>query len=117
MTKNHNSYIATPELEIRKLSVVAANDCLGLGSYFASTLEFLMQKTVDGSSAQRARFFFTSRKMPHRNEVMIGDQFGLEWTDFEARRNTVVIVHGFLSNGNESWIHKMNEAFLRYVSF
>jgi len=47
-------------------------------------------------------------------QVVLGEQFGLEWTDFKVERRTVIIVHGFLSHGQETWIRDMEEALLEW---
>lgn len=49
-------------------------------------------------------------------QVLAGDQFGLEWADFDIKRKTVVIIHGFMSHSNASWVHNMTRAFLQRVS-
>ena len=98
-------------------TTVDVNDCLGLGLSIAMQLESLLKKNANGTKAQNARFYMSSRKKPRKVEVMIGKQFGLEWTDFDIKRNTAVIVHGFLSNGNETWIKDMTNAYLTLVRF
>lgn len=91
-------------------------DCLGLGKTVAMALEWFFMRMPNGSNALDVKFFLSSRKQPHRVQVTLGEQFGLEWTDFKMERRTVVIVHGFLSHGQESWIRDMEQAFLEWVS-
>lgn len=88
-------------------------DCFGFGKIFAKTIEWFFKEQ---ETPLFTSFFIRSRRKSHRDKVLIGDQFGLEWTDFDIRRKTIVIVHGFLSNGDEDWIKEMEEAFLLWVS-
>ncbi|XP_066596139.1 phospholipase A1-like [Prorops nasuta] len=89
-------------------------DCLGLGKTVATALGLLFVAKANGSDALDVKFTFSSRKQPNRVSVTIGDQFGLEWTDFKIERRTVIIVHGFLSHGNQKWIADLEKAFLRW---
>lgn len=90
-------------------------DCLGIGTSISNGLAWLFLKNDRHSNALDIRFFLTSRNKPRRVQVIVGRQFGLEWTDFKIERKTIIIVHGFLSNGEESWIKEMQEAFLLWV--
>lgn len=49
-------------------------------------------------------------------QVYPGEQFGLDWVDFKPERRTVMIVHGFMSHSNASWVRDMTSAFLEWVS-
>ncbi|KAJ8666847.1 hypothetical protein QAD02_008509 [Eretmocerus hayati] len=89
------------------------NDCMGLGQSISSQIESLFRSQEKDRKAQLVNFYMTSRDKPLRAMVSTGDQFGLEWTDFRAKRDTIVIVHGFLSNGKEPWIDSMAKAFLK----
>lgn len=91
-------------------------DCLGLGRTIARTLEWFFRYGVIGSGALDVKFYMTSRKSRHRSLVLLGSQFGLEWVDFVPERKTVIIVHGFLSHGDEEWIADMENAFLQWAS-
>lgn len=91
-------------------------DCFGLGSSFASALHWFFVGSCKRCDHLDVKFFLSSRQQPQRVEVMVGDQFGLEWTDFKIERRTVLIVHGFLSHSDETWIKSMEEAFLLWVS-
>lgn len=95
-------------------SRVAQVDCLGLGKTVAKTLESFFRSKPNGSYALDVRFFLSSRRQPRRVEVVLGEQFGLEWTDFRIERRTLIIVHGFLSHGNETWISDMERALLQW---
>ena len=90
-------------------------DCFGLGRGLATILEWLFLINPNGTNALNVQFLLSSRRQPHRVQVVIGKQFGLEWTDFQIERRTIVIVHGFLSNGQQSWINEMEKAFLQWV--
>ncbi|XP_046146056.1 phospholipase A1 isoform X1 [Osmia bicornis bicornis] len=89
-------------------------DCLGLGKTVATTLEWFFMSKPNGSNALNVQFLLSSRKQPNPVEVIIGKQFGLEWTDFQIVRKTVIIVHGFLSHGQEPWISSMAKSFLQW---
>ncbi|XP_015430256.1 PREDICTED: pancreatic lipase-related protein 2-like [Dufourea novaeangliae] len=89
-------------------------DCFGLGKTVAATLELFFISKPNGTNALDVQFLLSSRNQPQRVQVMIGKQFGLEWTDFQAERKTVLIVHGFLSHGGESWISDMEKSFLKW---
>ena len=111
--KNYTSTAFNSSLHIK--SAHNEIDCFGLGSTFAATLQYFFKQQEHNASPLNTFFYIISRKMPHRNQVYLGDQFGLDWTDFDIRRYTVIIVHGFLSSGNEEWIHDMEKAFLLWV--
>ncbi|CAH2262152.1 jg26807 [Pararge aegeria aegeria] len=86
-------------------------DCFGLGT-LTRTLLFNMRP---GSSDDiNTHFFFSSRHSPARVQVFPGTQFGLEWVDFKPERKTVMIVHGFMSHSNASWVLDMTSAFLEW---
>ncbi|KAL6432851.1 hypothetical protein ACFW04_006305 [Cataglyphis niger] len=107
--------INSSELEsAENSSRVAQVDCLGLGETVAKSLESFFRSKPNGSYALDVRFFLSSRRQPRRVEVVLGKQFGLEWTDFRIERRTVIIVHGFLSHGNETWISDMERALLQW---
>lgn len=89
-------------------------DCFGLGQTVAATLEWFFRSQPNGSNALDIRFLLSSRKQPRRVQVVLGEQFGLEWTDFKIERRTVIIVHGFLSHGQETWIRDMEKALLEW---
>ncbi|KAJ0181334.1 hypothetical protein K1T71_003419 [Dendrolimus kikuchii] len=87
-------------------------DCFGLGS-LTSVLWFLNMKP-DSSNNVNTHFYFSSRQRPNRVQVYPGSQFGLEWVDFNPNRKTVMIVHGFMSHSNASWVQDMTRAFLQW---
>ncbi|XP_034943723.1 uncharacterized protein Rrp6 [Chelonus insularis] len=87
-------------------------DCFGLGLRVAQGLEWLFRPSDNHKHILDVRFFLTSRNKRHRNEVLVGDQFGLQWTDFKIERKTIIIVHGFLSHGNQAWVKEMESALL-----
>lgn len=92
-------------------------DCFGLGKRIAMVLEGFFMSAPNGSRALDVQFFLSSKKQPRRVQVVLGEQFGLEWTDFRMERRTVIIVHGFLSHGNLAWIQEMEKALLEWVSY
>lgn len=91
-------------------------DCFGLGETVAKRLESYFRSEPNGSRALDVQFFLSSRRQPRRVQVVLGEQFGLEWTDFKMERRTVIIVHGFLSQGDTEWVKDMEKAYLEWVS-
>ncbi|XP_011157666.2 pancreatic triacylglycerol lipase [Solenopsis invicta] len=89
-------------------------DCFGLGETVAAKLESLFSSKPNGSDALDVQFRLSSRKRPRRVHVVLGEQFGLEWADFKIERRTVIIVHGFLSHSQETWISDMEQALLEW---
>ncbi|XP_066581735.1 phospholipase A1-like [Prorops nasuta] len=69
---------------------------------------------IKRSDDWKVKFTFSSRKQHNRVLVKIGDQFELGGTDFKIERRTVMIVHGFKSNGDEDWVVNMEKAFLQW---
>ncbi|XP_063837607.1 pancreatic triacylglycerol lipase-like isoform X1 [Ostrinia nubilalis] len=90
-------------------------DCFGLGSITRQLTTWLLNMRPDPSHKINTHFYFSSRQIPYRVQVMPGDQFGLEWVDFKPTRKTVIIVHGFMSHSNASWVHDMTRAFLQWA--
>ncbi|XP_011146751.1 pancreatic triacylglycerol lipase isoform X2 [Harpegnathos saltator] len=89
-------------------------DCLGLGENIAKVLEQHFMSEPNGSYALDVRFFMSTRKQPRRVEVVLGEQFGLQWTDFKIERRTMIIVHGFLSSGGVDWVKNMEKTCLEW---
>ncbi|XP_032679658.1 phospholipase A1-like [Odontomachus brunneus] len=89
-------------------------DCFGLGETVATALEWYFRSEPNGSRALDIQIFLSSRKQPRRVQVVLGEQFGLEWTDFKMERRTIIIVHGFLSQGDAEWVKDMEKAFLQW---
>lgn len=92
-------------------------DCFGLGKRLAGILEWFFLNNSNGTNTLDVQFFLSSRRQPKRVEIMTGKQFGLEWTDFQIERPTIIIVHGFLSHGQELWINEMEKSFLLWVKY
>ncbi|XP_012282290.1 pancreatic triacylglycerol lipase [Orussus abietinus] len=86
--------------------------CFALGSAVSRSLDFIFRSRYRRARELDVKFYFTSRNHRFRVEIMVGRQFGLEWVDFKIERRTVVITHGFLSHGNESWIRDLADAFI-----
>ncbi|KAJ8733859.1 hypothetical protein PYW07_014410 [Mythimna separata] len=89
-------------------------DCFGLGSLSRQVMSIFNMKP-DSSSSVNTHFYFSSRNMSTRVQVFPGEQFGLEWVDFKPNRKTVMIVHGFMSHSNASWVNDMTRAFLAWA--
>ncbi|XP_044018533.1 pancreatic triacylglycerol lipase-like [Aphidius gifuensis] len=89
-------------------------DCFGFGKTVSQILEWYFKKNSESLNYLDVKFYLTSSKFTHRNLVIVGDQFGLDWTDFKIQRKTIIIVHGFLTNHDEKWISEMENAFLKW---
>ena len=90
-------------------------NCLGLSiKVFANAIEKIL---TDTTKAQDVRFYFATRNSTDYATVTLGQNFTLNGTDFDIERNTVVIVHGFMSRGTEDWVMNMKDALLKYVCF
>lgn len=88
-------------------------DCFGIGPL--TNFAFKIFNMKPGSSEDvNTNFYFSSREQPQRVQVLSGSQFGLEWVDFKPSRKTIVIVHGFMSYSNASWVQDMTRAFLQW---
>ena len=61
------------------------------------------------------KFFATSRNQPERVTLQCEDEFSLDKIDFNIRRRTIFIIHGFLADGDSDWIVDMEKAFLEWV--
>ncbi|XP_068628844.1 pancreatic triacylglycerol lipase-like [Battus philenor] len=92
------------------LPVPDAVDCFGLGPF----TRLLINMQPDSVEQVNTHFYFSSRRRPERVQVFPGDQFGLEWVDFDPNRRTIMIVHGFMSHSNASWVTAMTRAFLEW---
>ncbi|XP_046967186.1 pancreatic triacylglycerol lipase-like [Vanessa cardui] len=88
-------------------------DCFGLGSLTRQIWLFNMRP--DTSDDVNTHFYFSSRRKPGRVQVFAGSQFGLEWVDFNPDRRTILIIHGFMSHSNASWVREMTGAFLEWA--
>ncbi|XP_023947933.1 pancreatic triacylglycerol lipase [Bicyclus anynana] len=97
--------------ETTALPVPDTVDCFGLG-LLTRALPLDMQPGT--SDDVNTHFYFSSRRNPARVQVFPGSQFGLEWVDFKPERKTVMIVHGFMSHSNASWVLDMTRAFLEW---
>ncbi|XP_062528666.1 pancreatic triacylglycerol lipase isoform X2 [Bombyx mori] len=89
-------------------------DCFGLGPLVRPVLSLFNMKP-DTSENVNTHFYFSSRTQRNRVQVYPGNQFGLEWVDFDANRRTVLIIHGFMSHSNASWVNEMTRAFLDWA--
>ncbi|GBP13003.1 hypothetical protein EVAR_79337_1 [Eumeta japonica] len=106
---------ASVEETVTSLPVPDEVDCFGLGSV-TNQLRWILNLSPDSSEKVNVHYYFSSRKQQTRVQVMAGQQFGLEWVDFSPlSRRTVVIVHGFMSHSNASWVNDLTRAFLLWV--
>ncbi|CAH2099638.1 unnamed protein product [Euphydryas editha] len=89
--------------------------CFGLGSFQIIQEIWPFNMRPDTSNDVNTHFYFSSRQQPNRVQVFPGSQFGLEWVDFKPNRRTILIVHGFMSHSNASWVREMTDAFLEWA--
>ena len=101
----------------RKLRKGESLDCFGLGSNFANALDWFLRSDANGTNALKVKFHMISRNNPDRVTVMHGDDIPLDKLDVDPSRRTMVVTHGFLSNGDEKWIEDMTKALLKWVSW
>ena len=88
-------------------------NCLGFPKGpLSAALESILSSKTD---PEDVRFYFTSRAKPNYTTIHV-KHFTLQDTDFDIRRETFVLTHGFLSHGHESWLRNMADALLHYVS-
>ncbi|CAG9107374.1 unnamed protein product [Plutella xylostella] len=96
-----------------RVGVPATVDCFGLGP-LARQLRWFVDMRPDSKQTVNTHYYFMSRSRRKRVQVLAGEQFGLEWVDFDPQRKTVLIVHGFMSHSNASWVNDMAAAFLQW---
>ena len=90
-------------------------NCLGIPStIFANAVEHLF---TDTTKAQDVRFYFYSRDQAENITIHANDKFKLTNINYKTNRDTVVIVHGFMSSGQEDWVRAMKDAFLELVTY
>lgn len=61
------------------------------------------------------KIYSTSRKQSQRVMLRIDDKSFLDKIEFDIRRKTVLVTHGFLSDGTTQWIEDMEKALLKWV--
>ncbi|XP_077293929.1 phospholipase A1-like [Arctopsyche grandis] len=91
--------------------VFQSADCFGLGNY-TSKLKWILDLKPQHSSELNVEFYFRNKRLKNRVQVFPGEQFGTEWTYYNPKKPTILIVHGFLSYSNASWVLNMTKAFL-----
>ncbi|KAL7287292.1 hypothetical protein TKK_0018418 [Trichogramma kaykai] len=86
-------------------------NCLGFpkGPLTAALESILSSET----KSDEVKFYFSTRRRPDYQAFSIAN-FTLRGSDFDIRRNTYVITHGFLSHGNEKWLADMKNSILNY---
>ncbi|XP_043289456.1 pancreatic triacylglycerol lipase-like [Venturia canescens] len=89
-----------------------STNCSDMNSVISRGLKWMFANKVDLKKAVKLRVYLSTRKQTNRFEAFANDKFNLEKSDFNIERRTVVIVHGFLNSASESWIKKLEEAFL-----
>ncbi|XP_050540529.1 uncharacterized protein LOC126905129 [Daktulosphaira vitifoliae] len=60
------------------------------------------------------KLYLYTRNQPGRYNVSIWPEISLEGSDFDSKRPyTVFITHGYIHNGNESWLSDLKDAYLK----
>ncbi|KAJ8664482.1 hypothetical protein QAD02_006144 [Eretmocerus hayati] len=75
---------------------------------FADTIERWLTRTEE---ARDVHFQLHTRS---QSRQLNGSNFNLKEVDYDIRRGTVVIVHGFWSRGDYEWVQDMKNALLRW---
>lgn len=99
-----------------KLRIGNVLDCFGIGTKFAGVLDWFLKTDANGTDALKVKFYAVSRNKQERMTIYHGEQFTKDELDFNIERRTILIVHGFLSSGEEKWIYDMTNALLKWVS-
>lgn len=92
------------------------HDCFGLGPELAETLETWMKGDANSTEDVKVKFLIRSSKISKRRELSESDKSDLEKIDFDIRRRTFFVIHGFLSSSEADWIAPMEDALLKLVS-
>lgn len=107
------------KLNYSKASVRDARDvdCFGFGATSARVLELFYYKLHDHSmDEKKIQFYLTTRLNRGRSKIVSVDKMNLKKIGFNIQRRTIIIVHGFLSHGRETWIREMEKALLLWVN-
>lgn len=88
-------------------------DCFGIGMRFAGLLDWFLRRQT--TYPLKVKFHLVTRKQPRRVTLTYGDAFTSDDVDFDIKRRTMFIVHGFLCDGEAKWIKDMTQALLEWV--
>ncbi|XP_075984970.1 pancreatic triacylglycerol lipase-like isoform X2 [Anticarsia gemmatalis] len=91
--------------------------CFGVGSgIFMRALNKIFSFNLRPSSSDtiNTKFYYSSRNTSVKFEILAGPQFGIESIDFDPKKKTVIIVHGFMSHGGADWVTNMTQAYLQW---
>ncbi|XP_063222699.1 pancreatic lipase-related protein 2-like isoform X2 [Bacillus rossius redtenbacheri] len=61
------------------------------------------------------RFYLYTRAQPERYYIQTRPNVSVDGSDYNGNRVTVMITHGFASNGNSSWLEEMKDAVLNKI--
>lgn len=103
--------------EEKKEAKVEVHDCFDLGPEAAEALETWMKGDANSTADLKVKFFIRSKKISERRELSESDKSDLEKIDFDIRRRTFFVIHGFLSSSNADWIPPMEDALLKLVRY
>jgi hypothetical protein len=68
-------------------------------------------------SDNKLLIFVTNRKQPtKRYYVKTWPNIDMNYSYYDGSKETVFIIHGFLSTGNDTWLEDMKNAYLNNVS-
>ena len=89
-------------------------NCLGFPEdLFSRIFEKILGHTT---RAKDVVFYFASRENPEYTFVSLRN-VSIKRTNFNINRDTYVLTHGFLADGQMKWIQDMKNAILNYVRF
>ncbi|XP_008204675.1 pancreatic triacylglycerol lipase-like isoform X2 [Nasonia vitripennis] len=99
--------------EEKKEAKPEVHDCFGLGPEVAETLETWMKGDANSTEDVKVKFHIRSNKISERRELSESDKSDLEKIDFDIRRRTFFVIHGYLSSSDAEWIPPMEDALLK----
>lgn len=117
--KNSSAFSSNDRMATEATSTTEAPEvgCFGAGGGFlmrALNKIFSFNLKPASSDDIVTQFYFSSRKMKFKVLVSLGKQFSMESVDFDPKRKTVLIVHGFMSYSGADWIVNMTREYLEW---
>lgn len=92
-------------------------NCSSLGGILTKIMQWFFKGEKSPQAPLHVTFnLYTRTESNKKYQIFMGDKFSLDNTNFRIDRKTVFIIHGFWTNSDETWIKKMKDAYLEYVS-
>ncbi|KAJ8666851.1 hypothetical protein QAD02_008513 [Eretmocerus hayati] len=108
VVKNISDLVATTAVFVKNNVTL---NCFGLPVLeFTKILENIFTQKTE---ARDVKFYFSNAARTGNVTVRLDQPFDLQNIDFDVSRPTVVLVHGFMSSGQEKWIKDLKDAFLQ----